>query len=115
MSTLIENLEHVPLVVPDDVVRASHSVPARVKKNLDDSMHLVLSAHVQAHPLWLVVVTYKKHASFRCRVWLRNDDRTLLPLLDEDGFYTVVGAEWAAYDAIAEITDGLRSMQEVRS
>lgn len=105
--TILETLDHIPAMRSHMVVGHMSKRNARVKINPDGSLAMVYTHWVQAHPLWLIVITYGKD-SYRCRVWLRNTDHTLMSLLDKDGYHTNFGAEWGAFSTLATIINGLR-------
>lgn len=112
MTALIEKVDRPPHIQHQMIVRQSTRMGPRVKRNPDGKMCMVLSSYVQSHPLWLIVITYKPRSSFRARVWLREQSGKNRPLLDSDGYYTLIGAEWAAFIALEKYARQLREAKE---
>lgn len=87
---------------PYDIVDNSHPIRPRARKNPNGEWTFVGIKWVVRDKSFLVSITRAdmKTNLWRVRAWMREDPLRLV--IDESGYHTVRGAEWAAYDAIAE-------------
>lgn len=110
MTTRLETLERLPALVPPVVVKAMATRGPRIKKNPDGKMCHARTAGVQSNKLWLIIITHENKPAlrYRCRVYLRREDDSLIEIEDRDGFYTESGAEWGAYSALLDVIHDLK-------
>lgn len=111
MTTVLESLGVLPVLTPPDVVAATSERGPRIKKNPDGKMCLARVVNVQSNKVWLIVITHSFEPTlrYRCRVYLRKQDASLVEIEDKEGFYTLAGAEWGAYSALLHILRDLRA------
>lgn len=103
-TTRIPTLEeYVAMTInPYDIVDNSHPIRPRARKNPNGEWTFVGIKWVVRDKSYLVSITRADIRTnvWRVRVWMREDPLRLI--MDESGYHTVRGAEWAAYDAISE-------------
>jgi hypothetical protein len=108
MTTELEWLTKIPRVKRALIVGRSIERLPRVKEIPGEENVLVRSMWIQHTPLYVIVIT-RVEMKWRLRMWLRNIDRTLLLILDEQPFTTVRGAEHRAWCKLRDICNDMRA------
>jgi hypothetical protein len=111
VATLIEWLDNVPVIRPAMIVGHSITKAPKVKTMKGMPNAMTFTSHYQSTPLWLIALT-RNGSKWRCRVWLRNIDRSLTRVMDDE-FVTERGAEWGAYRVLNRLTQKMRDAESL--